>query len=186
MQHDMTHCRRLPFHAVLLAGLLATAAGPAAAADCLADDAGRLEMIVNGSLEARIAWSGGSLRCDGMPRPDGSGLRLMFGNEAEALLVVIGVTGAARGETAEDLPANLTLVREGEGEFYSTLGDDICQVTLTENRPEAGREAGIFRVSGTGECARPIPAVAREGEVRVRPFSFTGRVLWPAEAENVP
>ncbi|MFN2167566.1 MAG: hypothetical protein ACK2U9_15030, partial [Anaerolineae bacterium] len=90
------------------------------------------------------------------------------------------------GFYSEDLPANLTLVREGEGEFYSTLGDDICQVTLTENRPEAGREAGVFRVSGTGECARPIPAVAREGEVRVRPFSFTGRVLWPAEAENVP
>ncbi len=180
----MSRSRFLPVLAAVPAFAGPAAVLPARAADCLAEDAGRLEMIVSGSLEARIAWSGGDLRCDGMPRPDGSGLRLMFGSDSDALLVVIGVTGAARGETAENLPANITLVKEGAGEFYSTLGDDMCQVTLAENTPAGEAEPDVFRVSGTGQCEQPIPAVAREGAVRVRPFSFTGRVLWPDGPED--
>ena len=145
---------------------------------CLADGSGRLDMVVSGALEARIAWAEG-MECQGMPRPDGSGLRVMFANRQESLLVVIGIAGVERGGTGNGLPANFTLVKEGAGEFYSTLGDEVCRVTLLENTPVEGTGDAVFRIEGEGECPDPVPAVSREGEIRVRPFAFTGTAIWP-------
>ena len=167
------------FHAPLaiLACLLAPPA-PAGEAGCLADGTGRLDMVVSGALEARIAWADG-MECQGMPRPDGSGLRVMFANRQESLLVVIGIANAQRGATGDDLPANFTLVKEGAGEFYSTLGDEVCRVTLLENTPVPGTGDAVFRLRGEGECPDPVPAVSREGGSRVRPFAVTGTAIWP-------
>ena len=161
----------------LLAWLSAPAA-PASEAGCLADGTGRLDMVVSGALEARIAWAEG-MECQGMPRPDGSGLRVMFANRQESLLVVVGIEDVERGGTGDDLPANFTLVKEGAGEFYSTLGDAVCRVTILENTPVQGTGNAVFRVRGEGECPDPVPAVSREGEIRVRPFAFTGMAIWP-------
>ena len=51
---------------------------PAAADQCLPGDAGFLSMRLRGSIEAEIRWREPALECDGMPRPDGRGLRLHF------------------------------------------------------------------------------------------------------------
>ena len=161
----------------LLAGAV-QAAEPA----CVPGGDGRLDLVVSGSLEARAAWSGEHLECQGMPRPDGRGMRLMFANREASLLVVLGVSGIGRGETGRGLPGNFTLVREGAGEFYSTLGDEVCRIDILEAREIPGSPAGRFVVAGEGECPGPVPAVAREGSVTVRPFAFKGIVLWPADA----
>jgi len=161
--------------------LLSALPVPASEIGCLPDGTGRLDMVVSGAMEARIAWADG-MECQGMPRPDGSGLRVMFANRQESLLVVIGISGVERGATGEDLPANFTLVKEGAGEFYSTLGDEVCRVTLLENAPIEGTGDAVFRIRGEGQCPAPVPAVSREGEVRVRPFAFTGMAIWPAPA----
>jgi hypothetical protein len=87
--------------------------------------------------------------CDGGPRPAGDALRLMFSREDEGLLVVIAITGLERGATGGGLPANLTVVRHGSGEFYGTLGADACLVEVEDNVP-AGSDA--WRVSGHGRC----------------------------------
>ena len=158
--------------------------GPALADEaCLPDGSGRLDMIVSGAVEARIAWGDG-MECQGMPRPDGSGLRLMFANREEGLLIVLGIAGATREETGRNLPANITLVREGRGEFFSTLGDDVCRVSILEASPVEGPGSDVFRVRGEGSCPDPVPAVGREGAVEIRPFAFTGVAVWPPAGER--
>lgn len=169
---------------LLTAACWVAAPGAAAAQEpsCLPDGSGQLDMVVTGALQARVAWSEG-MECQGMPRPDGTGLRLMFADREEALLVVIGVEGVGRGGTGRDFPANFTLVREGEGEFYSTLGDATCRVDILENSPADPEAPDVFRVSGEGHCPAPVPGVGRPAEILVRPFAFTGQALWPAPGE---
>lgn len=168
---------------VVLAAADASAPAAAQAVSCLADGSGRLEMQISGAFEARLSWPNEGTRCEGGPRPAGDALRLVFSRADQALLVVIGVTGLERGAVGRSLPANLTLVREGKGEFYGTLGADACLVTVTENEAESGL-AGAWRVSGHGECTAPVEAIAREGEIRLAPFEFTGLAYWPDEADE--
>lgn len=172
-----------------LAGLLPLfLAPPATGADgstaaCMPGGDGRLQMSISGHFEATLDWGNEGTRCAGGPRPGGEALRLMFNRADEALLVVIGITGIERGVAAEGLPANLTVVREGRAEFFGTLGADACLVDVTGNALVAG-SADTYRISGTGRCLAPIEAVARDGEIRVEPFEFTGFAAWPLEEED--
>ena len=162
----------------LPAGAVASVAEPVAG--CLPDGGGRLLMDISGDFDAALDWPNEGTRCEGGPRPRGDALRLMFSRDDDGLLVVIGITGLARGATGEGMLANVTLVRQGLGRFYGTLGADACIVTVVENAAVAGL-ADAWRVSGQGYCAAPIEAIAREGEVRIAPFEFTGLAFWPDE-----
>lgn len=153
-----------------------------AAHQCLAGGGGRLEMKIGGDFESTVDWGNEGTRCEGGPRPAGDALRLMFSRDDDGLLIVIGITGLQRGSTGEALLANLTIVRQGKGQFYGSLGADACVVDVHEN-VAAPDQAGAFRVSGTGHCAAPIEAIARDGEIRVAPFTFTGKAHWPDEAD---
>jgi hypothetical protein len=162
----------------------AAAAEAALAADpapvCIWEGGGHLEMQIGGDFEATLDWGNAGTRCDGGPRPDGDALRLMFSREDEALLVVIAVTGLQRAATGEDLGANLTVVREGLGHFYGSLGADACVVTIDGNVPDpSGPDR--YRVSGHGHCTRPVGAIAREGAITIDTFKFTGLAWWPLE-----
>lgn len=151
---------------------------------CIPGGGGRLVMELSGKFEANIDWGNEGTLCEGGPRPEGDALRLMFKREDEGLLVVIAITGLDRGMTGSGLLANLTMVREGRGEFYGTLGADACVVDVTENVPEPSA-TDAYRISGAGRCVAPIEAIAREGEVRVAaPFQFTGIVYWHDEADE--
>lgn len=176
--------RLLPIFAGLAAGLLAglPANGADAPTACLPDGAGRLQMAIAGHFDAALDWGNAGTRCAGGPRPDGDALRLMFGRADDALMVVIGISGLPRGSTGAGLPANITIVREGRGEFFGTLGADTCLVDVTENTPLVG-SADAFRVSGSGRCLAPIEAVAGSTEIRIAPFEFTGFAEWPAAEE---
>lgn len=147
---------------------------------CVASGGGRLQMQITGAFEADIDWHNDGTVCDGMPRPRGDALRLMFSRDDEGLLIVLGITGLERGATADGLLANLTLVRQGVGEFYGTLGANACLVEVSENRLEPG-ETELYRISGQGRCEHPVGAIGRPGEIRVTPFSFTGRAHWPEQ-----
>lgn len=164
---------------------LANAAAPAADAgsECLPGSDGRLQMEISGDFEATLDWANEGTRCDGGPRPAGDALRLMFSREDDGLLVVIGITGLQRGQTGEGLLANVTLVRQGLGRFYGTLGADACVVVVAENSPVDGL-ADAWRVRGQGYCAASIEAIARDGEIRIAPFEFTGLAFWPDEPEE--
>jgi hypothetical protein len=151
-------------------------------AACAPGGGGRLQMEISGAFESAVDWPNEGTVCDGGPRPAGDALRLMFSREDEGLLVVIAITGLERGMTGGGLPANLTVVRHGSGEFYGTLGADACLVEVEDNVP-AGSD-GAWRVSGHGRCTAAIEAIAREGEIRVEEFSFSGLAWWPAEDDG--
>lgn len=164
----------------LLFGVLAASA--AAAEDpahaCVPDGGGSLRLQISGDFDAQVDWGNEGMRCDGGPRPDGDALRLMFSRDDDSLLFVIGITGLVRGWTGAGLAANLTVVRQGEGKFYGSLGADACVVDVEENLALA-TAPDSYRVSGRGFCERPIEAVARAGEIRISPFEFTGIAYWP-------
>jgi hypothetical protein len=151
-----------------------------AAVACLPGGEGRLQMEIAGHFEASLDWGNAGTRCAGGPRPQGDALRLMFGRADDALMVVIGIAGLERGGVGSGLLANLTIVREGRGEFFGTLGADACLVDVIENTPLADIP-GAYRVRGSGRCLAPVEAVAGPAEIRVAPFEFTGFAEWPVE-----
>lgn len=163
--------------------LFALPAPAAAGEECIAGGDGGLQMPISGHFEAMLDWGNEGTSCAGGPRPDGDALRLMFNRSEESLLVVIGITGLERGATGAGLPANLTIVREGRAEFFGTLGADTCLVDVTANDLVTG-STDAYRVSGSGRCLAPIEAIARDGEIRVGPFEFTGIAAWPREPED--
>jgi hypothetical protein len=171
-------CLALAASASLLPDAKARAAEDPGA--CLPGGGGRLVMEITGAFEAGIDWGNAGTHCEGGPRPRGDALRLMFSREDDGLLVVIGITGLGRDVASGELPANLTIVRQGLGEFYGSLGADACRVTVDVNETVPAL-ADAWRVSGRGWCERPIEAIARDGEVVVGPFEFTGMAIWPDE-----
>jgi hypothetical protein len=163
-------------------GVLLNVVAPAddAAHECLPDGGGGLELRISGEFETSVEWGNEGTRCEGGPRPAGDALRLMFSRDEDGLLMVLAITGLERGATGETLPANLTIVRQGLGLFYGSLGADTCIVEVDENLALA-EHADTYRVGGRGRCEAPIPAISRDAEIRVAPFEFTGRAYWPEE-----
>jgi hypothetical protein len=149
---------------------------------CLPSGGGGLELEISGDFEASVAWGNEGTRCEGGPRPAGDALRLMFSRDDDGLLMVLGITGLERGATGTALLANITIVRQGKGLFYGSLGADSCVVEVDENSPDVGL-ADTWLVRGRGRCEAPIEAIAREGEIRVAPFTFTGKAYWPDEED---
>lgn len=178
--------RLLPRIALLaVPALLAGAAALAAEVpvECIPGGGGRLQLAVSGDFVADLDWGNAGTQCDGGPRPAGDALRLMFNRDDEGLLIVIGITGLARGATGSGLLANVTMVRQGLGLFYGTLGADACVVEVEGNVAEPGF-TDAYRVSGHGRCEAAIEAIGREGEIRIAPFAFTGLAYWPDEDQQ--
>lgn len=148
--------------------------------ECLPGGGGGLELRISGEFEASVDWGNEGTRCDGGPRPAGDALRLMFSRDEDGLLMVLAIAGLERGAMHEALPANLTIVRQGLGLFYGSLGADTCIVEVDENVAMPGH-ADTYRIGGRGRCEAPIPAISRDAEIRVAPFEFTGQAYWPEE-----
>lgn len=177
------HCNRhfLPVAAALL--LAAPVAVMASPEGCLPGGGGHLRLEISGDFAAQVDWQDAGTVCDGGPRPNGDALRLVFSRDDDGLMVLVGITGLQRGASGEGLLANITIVRQGMGQFYGTLGAHACVVDVTANLPEPGVEDG-YRVSGHGRCAAGIEAIGRPGEIRVSPFEFTGLAYWPEQQDE--
>ena len=157
------------------------AARPGSTADprpalCVPADEGSLHARLKGALDAEIDWAGGVPQCKGGLRPDGDGVRLIYkGNLPEGpLLVVIGIGPLRAGESARDVPVNLTLVREGTGRFFATQGNDKC--AMDEVRQEPAGEPQVYRLTGRGYCIQPARAVGGEGAVLMSRFDVMALV----------
>jgi hypothetical protein len=46
--------------------------------------------------------------------------------QAKSLVLVFGIAKLREGRFAKAVPVNVTIIREGAGEFYGTQGDDKC------------------------------------------------------------
>ncbi len=152
---------------------------------CAPAPEGFLRARLQGAIDAEIDWSAPAVaQCLGGPRPAGDGVRLVYKGTVDAapLLIVIGVANLLPGTSARNVAANVTLVREGAGSFYSTQGDDKCALDEVQQEPIAGHD-GRYRLSARGYCTQPARALGSSdsGSVLVTRFDVAALVDYPKD-----
>ena len=143
---------------------------------CPLEAQGYFSASLRGTLDADLDWHGAALACDGMPRPDGSGGRLLFGGEFDdgtGLSLVLGIESLAPGRTGEALPVNITLVVRDRGQFFGSRQQSGCWADIRENRPLEGRP-DRFRIAGVAWCVRVLPEIGGDGAVSLPSAEFAG------------
>jgi hypothetical protein len=131
---------------------------------------------VYGAVEQQIEWRGTDMTCDGGLRPGGEGVRVVFAGpgamDGDRIVVVIGIDGAINELTAAERNANITIIDESSGRFYSSGGQERCWTMVSD----ATNDRGTFRVTGEAYCTGSLPSVADSSSVRLRGFRYSGRV----------
>jgi hypothetical protein len=158
----------------------ANPAPPPAAAKCLPAGNGYLRARLSGALSTELNWGNDGTECTGAVRPTDGGIRMRF-SRAEGpgrLVLVFGIAKLPEGKPARNLPVNVTLIREGAGEFFSTQGDDKCTLDAVTQDVIVGipRRARSYQVTARGFCTEPARAVRGKGAVLLSRFDYSGRV----------
>jgi hypothetical protein len=156
------------------------AAGAPAAAKCLPAGNGYLRARLSGAVSTELNWGNDGTECTGAVRPTDGGVRMRF-SRADGpgkLVLVFGIAQLAEGRSARNLPVNVTLIREGAGEFFSTQGDDKCTLDAVTQDVIVGipHRARSYRVTARGFCTEPARAVHGKGVVLLSRFDYSGRV----------
>jgi hypothetical protein len=153
---------------------------------CLPNGTGYLRARLSGSISAELEWRNDGTECSGAVRPDG-GIRMLFSRfdepSASKIVLVFGIAKLREGESAKALPVNVTVIREGAGEFYSTQGDDKCMLDAVKQEPIVGvpHRSRSYRVSARGFCTEPARAVRGKDAILLSRFDFAGRVDFETE-----
>jgi hypothetical protein len=137
-----------------------------------------LRARLQGSIEAEIDWGQDAPQCQGGVRPQGDGVRLIYKGTVPGtgpLLLVLGLAPLRPGESARNVPANLTVVREGAGQFYATQGEDKCALDTVTQVPAPG-DPRFFRLEGRGYCIQPARAIGGDGAVLMSRFDVVALV----------
>ena len=146
---------------------------------CSRDSDGFLIGRMYGALDLNIDWQGANMNCEGMLRPDGNGIRLLFasrqGREAR-LVFVIGVDGGIDQLTRKERTANITIIDEIDGRFFSTSGIDRCWTTIHKVEKIVGETFPTFQIDGDVYCAGGLPSLSDRGTVTLGDFRFSGRL----------
>ena len=159
---------------------------PATAELCLPDGRGYLRARLSGVVKAELDWGNDGMECTGAVRPDG-GIRVRFSRndtaEGGRLVLLFGIAGLREGKTAKALPVNVTLIREGKGEFYSTQGDNKCTLDEVKQEPLVGipHRSRSYRITARGFCTNPARAVRGDGVILLSRFDYVGRVDFDSE-----
>jgi len=173
---------------------LAGAADDAAPADCLPDNSGYLRARLKGSINSELDWGNAGTQCTGAVRPTDGGVRMRFigkldsksGKAGERLVLVFGIAGLREGQAASALPVNVTIFREGSGDFFGTQGDNKCMLDQVTQTPIVGVPHRIrsYRVVARGFCTEPARAVRGAGVVLISRFDYAGRVDYEDEEKE--
>ncbi|HXS27441.1 MAG TPA: hypothetical protein VN730_07245 [Steroidobacteraceae bacterium] len=188
----------MPF--LLGAALLCFARLPHAAAQthaaesrCLTDGSGYLRVRLRGALAADLDWHNNGLECEGGMRPDGHGIRVSFAGPLRAagtvhrLRFIFGIEAAGEGRSGRALPANVTLILEGERRIFSTRGDNQCTIDDLRQEP-LGHTARHrdYRVAARGFCVGPATSLTGSERVLVSRFDFSGRITLDDAGSDKP
>jgi hypothetical protein len=153
---------------------------------CLPDGTGSLKARLSGAVRAELVWGNEGTECTGAVRPDG-GLRVRFSHEdggnGGRLVLLFGVAGLREGQSARALPVNVTVIREGLGEFYSTQGDNKCTLDEVRQEPLVGipHRTRSYRIIARGFCTHPARAVRGDGVILLSRFDYVGRIDFDTE-----
>jgi hypothetical protein len=145
---------------------------------CIPAATGLLRARLQGAIEAEIDWGPEAPHCRGGVRPEGDGVRLIYKGtvpESGPLLLVFGLAPLRPGESARNVPVNLTIVREGAGQFFATQGEDKCALDSVTQQLVPG-ETALYRLEGRGYCTQPARAVGSEGSILVSRFDVVAIV----------
>ena len=155
-------------------------AAPATPAKCLPAGNGYLRARLAGALNTELNWGNEGTECTGAVRPTDGGIRMRFSRTdgQHKLVLVFGIAQLAEGKSARNLPVNVTLIREGAGEFFSTQGDDKCTLDRVTQDAIVGipHRSRSYRVTARGFCTEPARAVRGKGSVLLSRFDYSGRV----------
>lgn len=154
---------------------------PTVTADCLPDGSGYLRARLKGSIERELDWGNAGTGCTGAVRPTDGGIRVRFTRALDAntqLVLVFGIANLREGASASALPVNVTVIREGSGEFFSTQGDGKCTLDRITQKPLVGipNRSRVYRIEARGFCTGPARALNGDGSILITRFDFAGRV----------
>ena len=168
-------------------GALAASQEPLPPVYCLPDGGGFLRARLSGAINLELDWGNEDTQCTGAVRPTDGGIRMRFSRTTASidsnLVVVFGIANLEEGRSAKSLPVNVTVIREGEGEFFSTQGDDKCMLDEVSQEAIIGipNRSRSYRIVARGFCTEPARAVRGPGVVLMSRFDFAGRVDFEAE-----
>jgi hypothetical protein len=161
------------------------AAPPPPPAKCLPAGNGYLRARLSGALSTELNWGNEGTECTGAVRPTDGGIRMRFSRpEGQGKLVLVfGIAQLREGKPASNIPVNVTLIREGAGQFFSTQGDDKCTLDLVTQDVIVGipHRSRSYRVTARGFCTKPARAVRGKGAVLLSRFDYAGRVDFESE-----
>jgi len=159
---------------------------PRLMAPCVMDQDGYLHGQLYGAIERPLDWNGSAMLCDGMPRPEGRGIRLVFAEQAnpdlQGLVIVIGLADALLGESSGELTANVTVIDQQQQQLYSTQEDPRCWVRLTHQQRLHGTNSETWRLDGELYCASALAALTGPASLTLGDLEFSG-VMKPAVAQ---
>lgn len=141
----------------------------------------RLSTTLHGAIAADIDWGPAELACEGMPRPDAKGARLRLSaplSDAEndkTVAFILGIPALRRGETATELPTNVTLIEEGSGRFYGTRDTNGCWTDVTR---QARIDGPRFAIRGTVYCVAPLAELNGGSSISFTELQFSGQLDW--------
>lgn len=145
---------------------------------------GQLVGEIYGSVRASIDWGRVTLSCEGMPRPNGEGARLRFAGPAVAdgeelrLAFILGLPDLVEGETAAELPTTVTMIEEGNGEFFATGDTSSCWTDIDTHERTQTAGTSEYRISGVLYCVAPLANLNDNSSVSFADLRFTGRLDW--------
>lgn len=145
---------------------------------CMMDIPGFVRGKLYGDLETTLDWSGKSMLCDGMERPEGKGIRLVFNENVDpqqpGLIMVIGIADAVLGAAEEELVANVTIIDQQSGSFYSTRSQPRCWTRIENQLRLTGTVRETWRLGGKLYCAGALPALTGRGSITLGDIEYSG------------
>jgi hypothetical protein len=168
---------------IVLSGLGSVSSGPQGIfmlgnpADlCRSVHDGFLSGRLYGAVERAIEWRGTDMRCEGGARPDDDGFRLVFAAPGDVtsdrLVFVIGITGILDGLSGSERAANVTIIDEKTGRFFSSGRQERCWTTVTS----AIGDEEKYAIDGQLYCSGSLPSLSDTSSVSLSEFRYSGRL----------
>ncbi|MCP4275514.1 MAG: hypothetical protein GY779_04065 [Gammaproteobacteria bacterium] len=154
---------------------------------CIMDNDGYLRGQLYGTIQSNLDWHGANMRCDGMQRPGGQGIRLVFDEHLDedqpGLLIVIGIADAILGQSIKELPANITIINQSNSQFFSTQEQPRCWTTFDEQILLTGTTKETWRINGHIYCASALAELTGPGSITLGEIEFSG-LFKPDSGQN--